>query len=126
MKNLFYLLLLFGILFSCENVEPESTNCDFAGTIKDLSELDGCGYVIELDNGTILEPIRRFWCGTGLTEEQLAQMEKENTFWNFPIKDGLRVTVGYELAEDFGSICMAGEGAMITCIDYLNKLSDSR
>lgn len=100
--------------------------CSFAGTIKDLTGLDGCGYVIELDNGAVLEPVRRFWCGTGLTDEQLAEMEKQNAFWLFPIEDGLRVSVGYESTENFGSICMAGEIVTITCIDYLIKTTDSR
>ncbi|UCH13395.1 MAG: PKD domain-containing protein, partial [Bacteroidales bacterium] len=38
-------------------VELLHSECELTGTVKDYTGLDGCGYLIELDNGKILNPV---------------------------------------------------------------------
>lgn len=75
-------------------------DCNLTGTVRDYSGLDGCHYLIELDNGTRLEPI--------LTDTM------------FHFRDNQRVRLSYIERPDLASICMAGIIAEITCIEELD------
>ncbi|MBN2609975.1 MAG: PKD domain-containing protein [Bacteroidales bacterium] len=75
--------------------------CEHTGTVKDYTGLDGCGYLIELDNGTRLEPI--------LIDT------------SFIFRDNQRVKVSYVERYDLASICMAGTIAEITCIEEIGQ-----
>ena len=66
------------------------------GTVKDYTGMDGCGYVIELDNGSKLEPVK-----------------VDNTF---TFADKQRVALSYKELKDLASICMVGKMAEITSI----------
>jgi PKD repeat protein len=70
--------------------------CNLTGTVRDYTGLDGCRYLIELDNGVRLEPIL-----------------KDTTFH---FRDNQRVRLSYIERTDLMSICMAGIIAEITCI----------
>jgi PKD repeat protein len=70
--------------------------CSLTGTVKDYTGLDGCGFVIELDNGVVLEPVE--------------------ILPNFILYDGERVKLSYTELNDRESICMAGVIARIDCI----------
>jgi PKD repeat protein len=70
--------------------------CNLTGTVKDYTGLDGCGLLIVLDNGEVLEPAE--------------------IIPNFLLKDGQRVRLGYTELTDHGSICMAGKIVRIDCI----------
>lgn len=73
---------------SCDNAQ--------AATIVDYTGLDGCGLVIQLQNGTVLEPVNL------------------NDF-NLTPTDGMKVWVKYhEIAG--GSICMVGQIVEIDCL----------
>lgn len=113
------LVLLIG-LAGCE---PESANiskdCIYTATVEDLTGLDGCGFLFKLDNGDYLEPVWRwsFVCGTppfpeGATEDPL---------WDFNYKDGQRVRLGFEPANDTGSFCMKGKMVYITCLEVIDE-----
>ncbi len=90
-----FLLLTFVLLIfsacnrsTCENAQ--------AATIVDYTGLDGCGLVIQLQNGTVLEPVNL------------------NDF-NLTPTDGMKVWVKYhEIAG--GSICMVGQIVEIDCL----------
>ena len=73
--------------------------CNLNGTVKDYTGLDGCGYLIELDNGPRLEP---------------AIVHDSIKFY-----DGQRVRLSYTERNDMVSICMAGVIAEITCIEEI-------
>jgi hypothetical protein len=81
------------ILSSCQ--KSDCINSEKA-VLKDLTGLDGCGIVIELANGTRLEPVN-------LSE--------------FPIipEDGKKIWVKYHITAG-GSICMVGDMVEIDCI----------
>lgn len=82
------LLLLACNRSTCENAQ--------AATIVDYTGLDGCGLVIQLQNGTVLEPVNL------------------NDF-NMTPTDGMKVWVKYhEIAG--GSICMVGQIVEIDCL----------
>ena len=92
MRILFFVPLVFFFI-SCDR-----SSCDNAqsATIEDYTGLDGCGLVIKLQNGTVLEP-------TNLND------------FNITPTDGMKVWVKYhEVA--MMSICMVGPTIEIDCL----------
>jgi len=91
----FYFLIIVTFLFiscsqsSCENAE--------AATIEDYTGLDGCGFVIKLQNGQTLEPMNL------------------NDF-NITPSDGKKVWVKYHEKSGMASICMVGPIVEIDCL----------
>ena len=95
-KILFITFCLITMLFS------QSCSKDFCintknGKLKNLTGLDGCGWIIVLDDGTNLEP-------TNLTEFDVA------------LVDGNNISVNYKESNAGGSICMVGKVVDIKCI----------
>ncbi|TYZ14257.1 hypothetical protein FY528_00555 [Hymenobacter lutimineralis] len=76
-----------------DTVSPE---CTTLATARDLTGLDGCRMVLELADGSRLEPSGEIW-------------------QNFPAKDGEQVFISYE-TESRVSICMVGPSVRVTCI----------
>lgn len=93
-------LLLTQAAFTCEKSdepEPEPEQyCSTPATVRNLTGLDGCGFVLELDNGQRLEPAGPEW-------------------QNFNKSDGMRVSISY-VEEARGSICMVGKTVRLSCI----------
>jgi hypothetical protein len=85
-----FLLLIFSACdrTSCENAQ--------AATIEDYTGLDGCGLVIKLQNGEVLEPVNL------------------NDF-NITPTDGMKVWVKYHEV-GMMSICMVGPTVEIDCL----------
>ena len=79
--------------------------CNHTGTVKDYTGLDGCGMVIVLDNGTVLEPVE--------------------IVPDFKLYDGQRVQLGYTELKDRASICMTGLIVRIDCIIEIGQDSCS-
>jgi PKD repeat protein len=77
--------------------------CSLTGTVKDYSGLDGCGLLIVLDNGEVLEPAV--------------------IVPNFLLKNGQRVHLSYTELTDLASVCMVGKIVRIDCIGEI--ISDS-
>lgn len=113
-----FALLFVVALFTLQCSEEERTErtlgdpseCNTRATVRDLRGLDGCGFVFELQDGTRLEPLVRFWCGTPPVTEAPADPLKD-----FEFVDGKVVTIGYEVT-DMGSVCMVGPVVIINCI----------
>jgi hypothetical protein len=76
------------------NACPDSEHA----TLKNLTGLDGCSWVLVLDNGKKLEP-------TNLKK-----------FYNIKLEDGKEVYVKYETKPLAASICMVGTIVEIICI----------
>ncbi len=74
---------------SCEDAQ--------AATIKDYTGLDGCGLVIKLENGQVLEP-------TNLND------------FNINPEDGTKVWITYHELQNAASICMVGPIVSIDCL----------
>jgi hypothetical protein len=93
MKSLFVFLTISLFFVSCERTSCENAQ---AATIEDYTGLDGCGLVIKLQNGEVLEPVNL------------------NDF-NITPTDGMKVWVKYhEVA--MMSICMVGPTVEIDCL----------
>jgi len=88
-------VVLLSIAYSCN----KNSCCDGAesATIKDLSGLDGCSYVVELKNGEKLEVIN-------LSD------------FDIKIEDGNQVSISYHEATEGMSICMVGKIVEADCI----------
>jgi hypothetical protein len=94
-KNIFSFILITLLLFSCKKNE-----CPIAvkGELKDYIGLDGCGFVIILENGDRIEPIN------------LSEFDIE-------LVDNQKIWVDYHINENLSaSICMVGDIVVIDCI----------
>lgn len=94
MKQIALLLFIAFIASSCIK---QACSSGVKATMKDATGLDGCGYMLELEDGTKLEPINL------------------ETF-DFQPKDGQKLRITYDIVTGGGSICMVGDQVEITCI----------
>jgi hypothetical protein len=121
MDKLGLILLLTLTFSSCKKEEGiQKAGCTTQATVRDLTGLDGCGFVFELENGTRLEPLRLFYCGT-------PPLPKEMTIdplLNFVFEAGKKVKIGYEATES-ASVCMVGPVVKITCIEEINTTGEN-
>jgi hypothetical protein len=78
--------------------------------IRDLTELDGCGFVLELEDGSQLEPLLDR-CGTVSEPRETL----DNSIQDFEWVDRKKVMIDYENI-DMVTICMVGQTVKVTCI----------
>lgn len=105
-KLVVYAFILLGMALSANKCnESKKGNEDIirdkTGVVIDRHNLDGCGFLIQLDNGTKLEPIE-------VTPE-------------FEFTEGQRIKVSYQHLEGVASTCMAGELVRITEIKSIKN-----
>jgi hypothetical protein len=119
MKSISTALILIVIITSCayNDVDP---NCTTRATVRDLTGFDGCGYVFEFEDGTRLEPLRMFYCGTHPLPKEIT----EDPLYGFEFVHGKKVRISYELAKDGVSICMVGPVVKITCLTEEERRND--
>jgi hypothetical protein len=116
MKRIFQSIGLILVLAGCTNEGYfPSVPCTqgVEATVRNLTGLDGCGFVFELEDGTKLEPQRLFFCGT----PPLPKEAMEDPLYQFEFVDGKKVVIGYETLSDMGSYCMVGPVVKITCLE---------
>ena len=59
-------------------------------------------------------------CGTPpISKEQM-----NDPLSNFTLEDGQSVMINYEVATEYGSICMKGTTVKLTCIEEVGSLTD--
>lgn len=80
----------------------QNVECQVMGTIKDFNGTDGCGYLIVLENGEKLQPVKY-------------------ASKNLEIKDGQKIKFNYEEVTDQVGICMMGKMVEVTCIEFLKS-----
>ncbi len=113
------ILTVMLLVSSCKKEEIiEKDACTTFATVKDLSGLDGCGFIFELEDGSKIIPIRLFFCGTPpLTTEVI-----DDPLLNFVFEDGKKVKIGYqEIETGMVTTCMVGKLAKITCIEMVGS-----
>ena len=104
------------LMFACTE-ELVTKNCGTEATVRDLTGLDGCGYVFELNDGTRLLPVWDvYYCGTPPLPKEVT----EDPLYNFEYVDGKKVIIGYEERSNNATICMAGRPVKITCLEEEN------
>ncbi len=85
------------IFMACSAYRPAASKCRTKGLVKDYSYLDGCAFIIELENGDLLHPV---------------SVPK-----GFELQDDQRIVFSYKVLKDMMSICMVGKAMVdITCI----------
>lgn len=84
------------LVFQGCNKESECENSHSAKLVN-MTGLDGCGWMVELDDGSSLEP-------TNLND------------FNLDLKENKKIWISYHTAPQLMSICMAGEIVTIDCI----------
>jgi hypothetical protein len=125
MKRSLSLLFAIAAFAGCSSDEPgknESGTCSTPAVVKDMTGLDGCGFVFQLQDGSVLEPFIVFECGT----PPLPPDPPANPLTGFEFIDGKKVMIDYELVDDAGSICMVGKVARITCITEARSQSEEK
>lgn len=119
-KIISVLVLSLATLIACEDREDLTLTCGTEATVRDLTGLDGCGFVFELNDGTRLEPVRMFFCGTPPLPAEVTN----DPLYNFQFVDGKKVRIGYVETQEMASICMAGKLVKITCLEEMESSDD--
>lgn len=100
LQTRFMLFLFLSAFFACgktKDAATAATGCKTQGTVVDYDGLDGCGYLIRLGNGQLLNPVV-------LPD-------------GFNFKNNQSVRLDFHVLHDMASICMAeSEMVEITCI----------
>jgi hypothetical protein len=111
MKMLVIFLVTCFVFMQCNDDAPDSS-CTTYATVRDLTGLDGCGFVFELEDGSTIEPILpTLFCGTPLPPKEIT----EDPLYGFEFAEGKVVKISYKETKR-ASICMVGPMAEITCI----------
>ena len=100
MKNLILTILIASLLaISCnkKTIQNDCPNYKY-GTVVDMNGLDGCGFNIRLDDGSILEP-------TNLNAYPKVKINNQ------------RIRFTYKEVDNMASICMVGTMVEITCAE---------
>lgn len=87
---------------SSEDIIEEKTTakCATNGIVRNMAGLDGCGFLIELEDGRKVEPV---------------VMEDKS----FKFKDGQKIRFTYEQEREMMSVCMGGMTVRVTCIEVV-------
>jgi hypothetical protein len=112
-----FVLMALGFV-GCNENDPDV--CSTPATVRDLTGLDGCGWVFELEDGTRLEPQLIFRCGTPPIPKEIT----EDPLYNFEFVDGKAVTIDYELVENGVSVCMVGPVVKIACLTERSVIAE--
>ena len=110
---------------ACEEGTPEPS-CGTFATVRDMTGLDGCGFVFEIIDPQdcivshrYLEPIRLRYCGTPPLSEEITS----DPLFNFEFVDGKNVSIAYEILNDQVSNCMVRPVVKITCLkEYTDQM----
>lgn len=107
MKPIFLLLLL---LAACEDTSLQNNDgCTTEATVKKL-ELDGCGFVFQLKDGSYLIPEIRVYVQ--------APKQSEDPVYYYTFVDGAKVKINYQEVDGVNA-CMAGKMVFVTCLTPL-------
>ena len=97
MRFIIFLLATLPLWSCCSSKKANQEECNLHGTVRDFSGLDGCGLLIELDNGDLLNP--------AVLPEGVS------------LRNGQRISFSYKVLPDRVSICMSEKAIVeITCL----------
>jgi hypothetical protein len=121
MKITAVLILVTLLMFSCSDEPMVGMNeCTTPATVRNLSGLDGCGWVFELTDGTRLEPFIIGYCGTPPLSKEIT----EDPLYDFEFVEGKQVKINYELQPEAMSVCMVGPIVRITCLQEVSNAEE--
>lgn len=102
--------------FGFAQCDDENTACSTRAIVRNFTGTDGCGYVFELENGELLEPVKLIRCGTPPVTNFVGAPVAG--FESLELKEGMRVKISYEETESV-STCMIGPLVRITCLQVI-------
>lgn len=102
--QMFLLAAALAAVFTACKKDSDNHPCQNAveATFRDLTGLDGCGFVLELANGSRLEI-------SNLDELDVTP------------KDSMKVRVSYGVLPNLGSVCMTGPVVRVDCIEKVQE-----
>jgi hypothetical protein len=113
--------VLLASLFKCSRTEKTTEyvpmGCDVVASVVDLragreaSGLDGCGLMLELEDGSRLNPEKRVYIQ--------APKQEEDPLYYFTLTAGEKVKISYKETSRMDA-CMAGKTVFITCITKID------
>jgi hypothetical protein len=113
-KGSVIMLVVLVFAFGCDNQEVQkNNNCSTLAIVRDLTGLDGCGWVFELKDGTKLEPVLNVHL----------PRDVDYALADFEFVDGKTVLIDYETVPNAVSSCMVGPIVRITCISEVFQIS---
>lgn len=119
--------LLAPAMFACQE-EDTAPACTTLATVRDFTGLDGCGWVLALDDSTYLEPYLSsvsiydpLWCGEVSSDYQTSPYADTSLWYDANPQDGMMVRIAYRVLPDQASICMVGDVVEITCLEVLDR-----
>jgi len=104
-------MMCFG-QWMCYEICVIDSCCETIARVKDFSNLDGCGIVLELEDGTILIPEKRVYVQAPKPEDDPA--------YYFEFVAGDTVCIASKKV-DLMTSCMAGQNVFLTCIKKISK-----
>ncbi|HMP98520.1 MAG TPA: hypothetical protein PKC24_01985 [Cyclobacteriaceae bacterium] len=101
---------------SCEllSTEAQDAACIIPATVRDITGLDGCSFILELNNGERLVPLME---SSPAASGSLSLKVNGNYF---TLIEGQKVLINY-VEEYRPNICMAGQSVIISCIQVLKN-----
>lgn len=105
------LICVFALIL-LSNCNEGDSSCTTSATVRDLTGLDGCRFIFELEDGTRLEP-------QGNPSDAPGSKNPEDPLTGFNFAEGKLVRIGY-YESDNGSICMVGKPVRITCLQEIS------
>lgn len=113
MQKFLFLFSLILFLGACDTtskttnpkapIDNPSRSCFTKAVVKDMRDLDGCQFLLELDNGDKLMPI-------------------EVKDKDFKFENNQLVEIGYKEEKDAMTTCMAGTPVTLTCIKLVDLI----
>lgn len=118
MKNSILGLVVYLAFVACDDTDLGELTCHnpVPATVRDLSGLDGCGFVFELSDGSKLQPFMLGYCGTPPLPKEVT----DDPLFDFEWVDGKQVLIAYEVVPEVTSSCMVGEIVKITCLQEID------
>lgn len=112
MKTIFVAItVLLVSLFKCNGSEKATDyapgGCSEIASVVDFTGLDGCGLVLELENGTHLNPEKRVYLQ--------APKKEDDPLYHFTLIAGEKVKIAYKETSSMDA-CMSGKSVFLTCI----------
>jgi hypothetical protein len=111
--------LLLASLLRCDGetevIRCFALECSQVATVRDLTGLDGCGWALELPDGTRLLPEQRVYVQP--------PTQDEDPLYYFELRAGDKVQISYEESKVF-TTCMGGTSVFITCIKPVSQTSE--
>jgi hypothetical protein len=109
------LAVMLTSLFKCSKQEKTAeyvpVGCSEIASVVDFEGLDGCGLMLELEDGTRLNPEKRVYIQ--------APKQEDDPLYYFTLTAGEKVKVTYRDTNGMDA-CMAGKTVFITCITKIH------